>query len=54
MVSMKQENVKKKTLVASKIIFQVISRLIKYQNKQKNMLLIPCLMSICLIYVNYI
>lgn len=43
MVSMEQENVKKKSLVACKIIFQVIARLIKYQNK-KNMLLIPCLM----------
>lgn len=34
MVSMEQENVKKKSLVACKIIFQVISRLIKYQNKK--------------------
>lgn len=54
MVSMEQENVKKKSLVVCKIIFQVISRLIKYQNQKKNMLLIPCLMIICLTYVNYI
>lgn len=35
MVSMEQENVKKKSLVVCKIIFQVISRLIKYQNQKK-------------------
>lgn len=50
MVSMEQENVKKKNLVACKII----SRLIKYQNNKKNMLLIPCLVIQCLTYVNYI
>lgn len=33
---MEQENVKKRSLVACKIIFQVISRLIKYKNKKKH------------------
>lgn len=52
MVSMEQENVK--SLVVCKIIFQVISRLIKYKNPKKNKTMIPCLMIICLTYVNYI